>query len=45
MKSKGFTIEPTSFDIKPNQVVSVRVGMTGTQSENLVKKVKVQCSG
>lgn len=30
VKSKGFTIEPTSFDIKPNQVVSVKVGMTGT---------------
>lgn len=26
----GFTIEPTQFDIKPNQIVSVRIGLQGT---------------
>lgn len=41
----GFTMEPSQFDIQPDQVVSVTVGMTGTQAENLTKKVKVNCSG
>jgi hypothetical protein len=26
----GFSIEPSQFDIKPNQIVSVTIGMTGT---------------
>jgi hypothetical protein len=41
----GFSLEPSNFDIKPGQIVSVRVGMTGTQAENLVKKVKVMVAG
>jgi hypothetical protein len=41
----GFTIEPTQFDIKPNQIVSVQLGMTGTQAETLSKRIKVNVSG
>jgi hypothetical protein len=41
----GFSLDPSQFDIKPNQIISVRVGLAGTQAENLNKRVKVNCSG
>ena len=45
-KSKtGFSIEPTSFDIQPNEIVAVRVGLTGQQTDSIVKRVRVQCAG
>jgi hypothetical protein len=37
----GFSLDPSQFEISPGAIVSVKVGLTGTQSENLTKKVKV----
>lgn len=41
----GFSIEPSSFDIKPNQVVPVRVGLMGMSADTVSKRVKVSVSG
>ena len=39
------TIEPSSFHIQPDETIHCRIGLTGTLSENISKKIKVIVQG